>query len=101
MRGFSCREDAERALRAFEEELAGSVCAERQLLQTTRFAIDEEDVPAETEEAGCLPQGKLVPSEDRLIKARLVKKKSFFIAATNELDKERLHGKELLEGCKG
>ncbi len=50
-------------------------------------------------EAGCLLQGKLVPSEDRL--TQLVKKKSFFIVATNELDKERLSGKELLEGCKG
>ncbi|MCS4099895.1 hypothetical protein GGQ17_003168 [Salinibacter ruber] len=54
MREFSCREDAERALRAFEEELAGSVWAEKQVLQATRFAIDEEGVPVETGEAGCL-----------------------------------------------
>ncbi|MCS3675281.1 hypothetical protein GGP66_002726 [Salinibacter ruber] len=101
IREFSCQEGAERALRAFEEELAGSVWAEKQVLQAARFAIDEEDVPVETGEAGCLLQGKLVPSENRLIKARLVKKKSFFIVATNELDKERLSGKELLEGCRG
>jgi transposase len=30
-----------------------------------------------------------------------VKKKSFFIVVTNQLDKERLSGKELLEGYKG
>jgi transposase len=99
MREFSCREDAEKALSAFEEELAGSVWAEKQVLQAARFTIDEEGVPVETGEAGYLLQGTLVPSEDRL--AQLVKKKSFFIVATNELDKERLSGKELLEGYKG
>ena len=98
IREFSCQEGAERALRAFEEELAGSVWAEKQVLQAARFTIDEEGVPVETGEAGYLLQGTLVPSEDRL--AQLVKKKSFFIVATNELDKERLSGKELLEGCK-
>jgi transposase len=99
MREFSCREDAEKALSAFEEELAGSVWAEKQVLRAARFTIDEEGVPVETGEAGYLLQGTLVPSETRL--AELVKKKSFFIVVTNQLDKERLSGKELLEGYKG
>jgi len=99
LREFSCREDAEKALSAFEEGLTGSVWAKKQVLRATRFTIDDEGVPAETGEAGYLLQGTLVPSEDRLDK--LVKKKSFFIVATNELDKERLSGKELLQGYKG
>jgi len=95
MREFSCREDAEKALSAFEEGLTGSVWAEKQVLRATRFTIGEEDIPVETGEASYLLRGTLVPSEDRL--AKLVKKKSFFIVATNELYKERLSGKELLE----
>jgi len=99
MREFSCREDAEKALSAFEEGITGSVWAKKQVLRAARFTIGEEGVPVETGEASYLLRGTLVPSEDRL--TELVKKKSFFIVATNELDKDRLSGKELLEGYKG
>jgi len=40
-----------------------------------------------------------VPSEERI--ARLIKRKSLFIVATNELDKEALSAEEMLEGYKG
>ena len=55
--------------------------------------------PVETGEESFLLQGRLVSSNFR--KAELVKKKSLFIIATNELDKKRLSDKELLEGYKG
>jgi len=69
------------------------------VLRATRFTIGEEGVPVETGETSYLLRGTLVPSEVRL--AELVKKKSFFIVATNELDENRLSGRELLEGYKG
>lgn len=54
----------------------------KQVLRAICFTTDEEGVPAETGETSNLLQGRLVP-------------------ATNELDKEQLSGKELLEGYKG
>ena len=99
MREFSCREDAEKALSAFEEDLTGSEWAKKQVLRAICFTIDEEGIPAETGEASYQLQGTLVPSETR--PAELVKKKSYFIVATNELDENRLSGRELLEGYKG
>jgi transposase len=44
-------------------------------------------------------EGTLVPSEER--KARLLKQKSLFIVATNELDEEKLSPEEMLRGYKG
>jgi len=82
MREVSCREDAEKALSAFEEGLTGSEWAKKRVLRATRFTIGEEGVPVETGETSYLLRGTLVPSEVRL--AELVKKKSFFIAATSE-----------------
>jgi transposase len=99
MRAFSCREDAEKALSAFEEGITGSEWAKKQVLPATCFIIDEEGMPVETGEKRYLLQGKLLPSESRL--AELLKKKSFFIVSTNELDENRLSGRELLEGYKG
>jgi len=99
MRAFSCREDAEKALSGFEERLTGSEWAKKQVLPATCFVTDEEGMPVETGEKRYLLQGKLLPSESRL--AELLKKKSFFIVSTNELDENRLSGRELLEGYKG
>jgi len=99
MREFSCKEDAEKALSAFEEDLTGSEWAKKQVLRATCFTTDEESVPVETGETSYVLQGRLVPSGARL--AQLVKKKSYFIVATNELDENRLSGRELLEGYKG
>lgn len=99
MREFSCREDAEKALSAFEEDPTGSEWAEKRVVRATRFTIGEEGVPVETGEASYLLQGTLVPSEARL--AELTKKESLFIVATNELAENRLSGRELLKGYKG
>ncbi len=46
-----------------------------------------------------LVEGTLVPSEERI--ARLLKRRSLFIVATNELDDEVLSAEEMLEGYKG
>ena len=40
-----------------------------------------------------------MPSEER--KAKLLKRKSLFIVATNELDEDKLSAEEMLEGYKG
>jgi transposase len=69
------------------------------VLRATCFTTDEEGVPVEAGETSYVLQGRLVPSGARL--AQLVKKKSYFIVATNELDENRLSGRELLEGYKG
>jgi len=96
---FACREDAEKALDAFEEDLTASVLAEGQVLRAVHFTVDSDGTPVETGEERYLLQGRLVPSEAR--EAKLVKRKSLFIVATNEMDRERLSDKELLEGYKG
>jgi len=99
MKEFSCREDAEKALSAFEEDLTGSESAEKRVVRAARFTIGEESVPVETGEASYLLQGTLVLSETRL--AELTKKESLFIVAMGGLDENRLSGRELLEGYKG
>ena len=99
MREVSCREDAEKALSAFEEGLTGSTWANRKVLRAICFAPDEKKTPVETEVVNYMLDGRLVPSEVR--RAQLVKKKSHFIVATNELDEEKLSAKELLNGYKG
>jgi len=96
---FACREDAEKALNAFEEDLTASILVEGRILRATHFAMNSDGTPVETGEESFLLQGRLVPSEAR--EAELVKKKSLFIVATNELDREKLSDKELLEGYKG
>jgi transposase len=98
-REFSCREDTKKALSAFEEDLTASALVGSRVLRAVCFTMDEEKVPVETGEESYLLQGKLVPSEAR--KDELVKKKSFFIVATNELDEERLSEQELLKSYKG
>ena len=96
---FACREDAENALSAFEEDLTASVLTERQVLRAVHFAMNSDGRPVETGEESFLIQGRLVPSESR--EAELVKKKSLFIVATNELDEGKLSDEKLLEGYKG
>jgi len=104
-RVFSCREDAEKALKAFESDLKASEFADKQVQRAPHFTLEESSSPGgeenQFEETGekWLVNGTLVPSEAR--KARLLKKKSLFILATNELDKETLPAKELLRGYKG
>jgi transposase len=96
---FACREDAEKALDAFEEDLIASVLTEGRVLRAVHFTMDSDGTPVETGEDRYLLQGRLVPSEAR--EAELVKRKSLFILATNELDREKLSDKELLKGYKG
>ena len=96
---FACREDAEKALSAFEEDLTASVLSEERVLRAVRFAMNSDGRPVETGEEGYLLQGQLVPSDAR--EAELVKKKSLFILATNELDREKLSDEELLKAYKG
>jgi transposase len=96
---FACREDAEKALDAFEEDLTASVLAEGQVLRAVHFAMNSDGRPVQTGEESYLLQGQIVPSDAR--EDELVKKKSLFILATNELDEEKLSDKELLKGYKG
>jgi transposase len=96
---FACREDAEKALEAFEEDLTASVLSKGRVLRAVHFAMNSDGRPVETGEESYLLRGQLAPSEAH--EAELVKKKSLFIVATNELDKEKLSNRELLEGYKG
>lgn len=96
---FACREDADKALSAFEEDLTASILSGGRILRAVHFTMNSDGTPVETGEESFLLQGQLVPSEAR--ENELVKKKSLFVVATNELDKEKLSDKELLEGYKG
>ena len=105
-REFACREDAEQALREFEEGLQASTFSSKQVRRATHYTLEESSSPdgkgnrlEETGEVGWYVDGTLVPSEER--KARLLKQKSLFIVATNELDEEALPAEELLRGYKG
>jgi len=104
-REFACREDAEKALQEFESDLEASEFTERQVSCATCYTLEESSSSGgegnrlkETGEEWLL-EGTLVPSEKRI--ARLVKRKSLFIVATNELDEEALSAEEMLEGYKG
>ena len=70
---FACREDAKKALSAFEEDLTASVLAEGRVLRAVHFAMNSDGRPVETGEESFRLQGRLVPSEAR--EAELVKKK--------------------------
>jgi len=104
-RVFSCREDAEKTLKAFESDLKASEFADKRVQRAHNFKLEESSSPGgegnrlkETGEKWLL-KGTLVPSEDR--KAKLLKRKSLFIVATNELDEDKLSAEEMLEGYKG
>jgi len=104
-REFACREDAEQALEEFESGLEASEFTEKQVSCATCYTLEESSSPGgegnRLEETGeeWFVEGTLVPSEERI--ARLIKRKSLFIVATNELDKEALSAEEMLEGYKG
>jgi len=104
-RVFSCREDAEKALKAFESDLKASEFANRQVQRAPHFTLEEasssEGEGDQFEETGekWLLEGRLVPSKERI--AKLLKRKSLFIVATNELDEDKLSAEEMLEGYKG
>jgi transposase len=104
-REFACREDAEQALEEFESGLEASEFTEKQVSCATCYTLEESSSPGgegnRLEEIGeeWFVEGTLVPSEERI--ARLIKRKSLFIVATNELDKEALSAEEMLEGYKG
>jgi transposase len=105
-REFACREDAEKALEEFEAGLKASEFASKQVQRAAHYRLEESSSPdgkgkrlEETGEVGWLVEGTLVPSEGR--KARLLKQKSLFIVATNELDEEKLPPEEMLRGYKG
>ena len=101
---FACREDAEKALDAFEEDLIASVLTEGRVLRAVHFTMDSDGTPVETGEDRYLLQGRLVPSEAR--EAELVKRKSLFILATGGLERHdrvtslyaRVRG-PLVSGC--
>ncbi|WP_251951886.1 IS1634 family transposase [Salinibacter ruber] len=104
-REFACREDAEQALEEFESGLQASEFTEKQVTRATCYTLEESSSPGgegnRLKETGVewLVEGTLVPSEERI--ARLLKRKSLFIVATNELDDEVLSAEEMLEGYKG
>jgi len=104
-REFACREDAEQALEEFESDLEASEFTEKQVTRATCYTLEESSSPGgegnQLKETGVewLVKGTLVPSEERI--ARLLKRKSLFIVATNELDDEVLSAEEMLEGYKG
>jgi transposase len=104
-RTFACREDAEQALEEFESDLEASEFTEKQVSRATRYTLEKFSSPGgegnRLKETGeeWLVEGTLVPSEER--KARLLKRKSLFIVATNELDDQALSAEEMLEGYKG
>ena len=104
-RTFACREDAEQALEEFESDLEASEFTEKQVSRATRYTLEESSSPGgegnRLKETGeeWLVEGTLVPSEERI--ARLLKRRSLFIVATNELDDEALSAEEMLEGYKG
>jgi len=86
-REFACREDAEQALEEFEADLKASEFTEKRVQRAPCYTLKESSSPGgegnRLEETGeeWLVAGTLVPSEKR--KARLLKKKSLFILATN------------------
>ena len=104
-REFACREDAEQTLEEFESDLEASEFTEKQVTRATCYTLEESSSPGgegnRLKETGVewLIEGTLVPSEERI--ARLLKRKSLFIVATNELDDEVLSAEEMLEGYKG
>ncbi len=105
-REFACREDAEQALEEFETGLKASEFERKQVQRAPRYTLEESSSPngegnrlEKTGEVEWLLRGTLVPSEEQ--KVRLLKKKSLFILATNELDGETLPAEELLRGYKG
>jgi transposase len=104
-REFACREDAEQALEEFESGLQASEFTEKQVTRATCYTLEESSSPGGEgnwlEETGeeWFVEGTLVPSEERI--ARLLKRKSLFIVATNELDDQALSAEEMLEGYKG
>ena len=105
-REFACREDAEQALEEFEADLEASEFESKQVQRAPRYTLEESSSTGgegnrlkKTGEVEWLLRGTLVPSEAR--KAQLLKKKSLFILATNELDEETLPAEELLRGYKG
>jgi len=105
-REFACREDAEQALEEFEADLEASKFESKQVQRAPRYTLEESSSPGgegnrleKTGEVEWLVRGTLVPSEAR--KAQLLKKKSLFILATNELDGETLPAEEILRGYKG
>jgi len=104
-REFACREDAEQALEEFESGLQASEFTEKQVSRATCYTLEESSSSGgegnRLKETGeeWLVEGTLVASEERI--ARLLKRKSLFIVATNELDDQKLSAEEMLEGYKG
>jgi transposase len=105
-REFACREDAEQALEEFEADLEASKFESKQVQRAPRYTLEESSSSGgegnrleKTGEVEWLLRGTLVPSEAR--KAQLLKRKSLFILATNELDEETLPAEEMLRGYKG
>jgi transposase len=104
-REFACRDDAEQALDEFASGLEASEFTSTQITRAAHYTLDTSSSTGddarleETGKVGWLVEGTLVPSEKR--KAELLKQKSLFIVATNELDEERLSAEEMLRGYKG
>ncbi|MFB6098234.1 MAG: IS1634 family transposase, partial [Salinibacter sp.] len=92
-------------LEEFESDLEASEFTEKQVSRATCYTLEESSSPGgegnRLKETGeeWLVEGTLVASEERI--ARLLKRKSLFIVATNELDDRALSAEEMLEGYKG
>jgi len=95
-REFACREDAEKALEAFEAGLKASEFTEKQVQRAPHYTLKESSSPGgegnrlkETGEVEWLVAGTLVPSEKR--KARLLKKKSQDVKYRSALSAAVIH----------
>lgn len=103
-REFACREDAEQAIAEFESGLLASGFTENQVTRATCYTVEESSTPwgedNRLEETGIewLIEGAFVSSEKRV--ARLLKRRSLFMIATNELDDQNLSDEEMLRGIK-
>jgi transposase len=118
-REFACREDAKQALETFEADLKASTLSEKRVSRGTHYAPEAQilagssvkdsskgESEASAEEARFVEIGEcwfvggtLTPSE--AYEAQLLKRRSLFILATNELDKKQLSAEEILQGYKG
>ena len=97
-RDFSCREDAWRALEAFDASLAATTIEEAKLLECQHFNGGGGEITP-TDEVSYRIRGEAVVSRAR--QAKLIARKSMFILATNELDEEALPAEQVLSAYKG
>lgn len=96
-RSFSCREDAEKAIKAFSGTLKATTAESVQVLECLH--INGVDGTVQPDRISYRIRGELVLAQGRL--ERRIDRKSLFILATNELRDEVLPPADILAGYKG